>query len=145
VRCTPHRLAAAAFAGLILAVVAPSAAANIPDPITKSNTVHTPAPDNVARGAMTIEVTYTDATATARAFTSNAIALPPGFSYRLRTCVAYHLYATTPVSSCAERTADTRTETTTVRRRAPTVTLSGQPRPTTQPCGYFTPTSRWCT
>jgi Prolyl oligopeptidase family len=88
---------------------------------------------------MTTEVTYTDATATARAFTSDAIALPPGFSYRLRTCVAYHLYATTPVSSCAERTADTRTETTTVRRRAPTVTLAEQPRPTTQPWGYFTP------
>jgi acetyl esterase/lipase len=136
---TPRRLAAAPLAVLGLAVFTSSAAANIPAPITESNTVHSPAPSNLARGTMTTEVTYTDTTATARAFTSAAISLPPGFSYRLRTCVAYHLNATPPVSSCAERTADTRAETAPILRRAPTVTLAAQPRPTTQPWGYFTP------
>jgi acetyl esterase/lipase len=136
---TRHHLHAAPLAVLLLAVFASSAAANIPDPITKSNAVRAVAPGDLASGGtLTTTVTYTETAATARASTPNAIRLREGFSYRLRTCVAYHLHATTPVSSCAERNVDTRSANAAVYRRAWTVTLSGQPRPTTQPWGYFT-------
>jgi len=138
-RCTPHRLAAALLAGLVLAIFASGAAANIPAPITKSNTVRAPAIGSPANGTLTTRVVYTDTTASATAATSDPIRLRKGFSYRLRTCVAYHLHALAPVSSCAERDVDTSSNNTTVRRHAPTVTLSGQPRPTSEPWGYFTP------
>jgi hypothetical protein len=59
-------------------------------------------------------------------------------TFRLRTCVAYHLYGTVPVSSCAQRTVDTRADTGPVLTHVPVVTLAGQPRPTTEPWGYFT-------
>jgi Prolyl oligopeptidase family len=138
-RCTPHRLAAAPLAGLVLAVFASDAAANIPAPISKSNTVRAPTIGSPANGTLTTRVVYTDTTATATAATGNTIGLAKGFTYRLRTCVAYHLNAATPVSSCAERNVDTRSNRATIRTYAPTVILSGQPRPTTQPWGYFTP------
>src|SRR3978361_1674525 len=105
-RCTPHRLAVAPLAALVLPVFAPGAAANIPDPITKSNTVRAPTIGSPANGTLTTRVVYTGTTATATAATSDPIRLRKGFSYRLRTCVAYHLYASAPVSSCAERDVD---------------------------------------
>jgi len=49
-----------------------------------------------------------------------------------------HLNARIPVSRCAERAVDTRSNATTVCTYAPSVTLAGQPRPTTEPWGYFT-------
>jgi hypothetical protein len=64
--------------------------------------------------------------------------LETGLTFLLRTCVAYHLHGETPLSSCAERTVDTRSNTDAVVTHAPPVTLARQPRPTTQPWGYFT-------
>jgi acetyl esterase/lipase len=121
-----------------LAAAAPSASANIPPPVTKTNTVRVPGLGNLADGTLSTTVFYSTTTATATASTGNTIGLGRGFYFRLRTCVAYHLYARVPVSSCAERIVDTRTSTATVYTFAPSVTLSQQPRPTTQPWGYFT-------
>jgi acetyl esterase/lipase len=134
-----HRLRGALLAMLVLAAFAPCAAANVPAPISKSNTVRAVTLGNLARGTLTTKVTFTDTVAAASASTGNTIRLGKGFSYRLRTCVAYHLHGTMPVSRCAERDVDTRSNTTTVYTYAPTVTLSGQPRPTTHPRGYFKP------
>jgi len=131
-------MATVGLALVALAVFAPCAAANIPAPVTKINTVRVPGLGNAADGTLTTRVTYSDTTATAAASTGSTIGLHRGFYFRLRTCVAYHLYATLPVSSCAERIVDTRASTATVTTFAPSVTLSGQPRPTTQPWGYFT-------
>jgi len=133
-----HRLHDAALALLALTVFAPSVAANIPAPVTKTNPVRDQAQGQMANGRLTTKVTYTDTHATAAAYTRNTIGLDRGFEFRLRTCVAYHLNAETPVSSCAERNVDTRSNTATVYTHAPRVTLPGQPRPTTQPWGYFT-------
>jgi acetyl esterase/lipase len=130
---------AAVLAVLALAAVAPPAAANVPDPLTRTNAVRIPWTGNIANGALTTTVTYGDATATATASTGDTITLGKDFLFRLRTCVAYHLHGTLPVSTCDERTVDTRGSTGSVSTHAPTVTLSGQPRPTTQPWGYFTP------
>jgi acetyl esterase/lipase len=55
----------------------------------------------------------------------------------LRTCVAFRLYAALPTSRCAERAVDTHAKSGSVVTYAPRVTLWGQPRPTTQPWGYF--------
>ena len=131
---------ATTLALLGLAVVAPCATANIPAPVTKSNTVRVPGLGNLADGTLSTTVSYstTTATATATASTGNTVGLGKGFSFRLRTCVAYHLYGKVPVSSCAERTVDTRPNTATVYTFAPSVTLFSQPRPTAQPWGYFT-------
>ncbi|MGH2941899.1 MAG: alpha/beta hydrolase family protein [Solirubrobacteraceae bacterium] len=127
------------LASLALAVVgAPVAAANVPAPVITTNTVRDQ-PGGTANGLLTTTVTYTDTAATAAAATiPNAIALRPGVVFRLRTCVAYHLNAAAPESRCAERSVDTRANTATVSRNAPSVTLAGRPRPTTQPWGYFT-------
>jgi acetyl esterase/lipase len=131
---------AALTLGLLgLAAVTPSAMANVPVPVTKTNTVRVPTLGNTADGSLTTTVTYSDTTASARSSTGNTIGLNKGYVFRLRTCVAYHLAGTPPVSQCAERTVDTRAKTAAVYTRAPTVTLSGQPRPTTQPWGSFTP------
>jgi hypothetical protein len=89
-------------------------------------------------GRLTTKVTYTDAAVSAAASTGDSIALAKGFSFLLRTCLAYHLHGRTPVSSCATRTVDTRSNDATTRTYAPPVTLRGQPRPTRQPWGYFT-------
>ena len=123
---------------VVLAVLVPGAMANVPPPVTKTNTVRIPWAGNQANGTLTTKVSYTDLAATAAASTGNTVGLGKGFQFRLRTCVAYHLYATAPVSSCAERDVDTRANTATVYTFAPSVTLSGQPRPATQPWGYFT-------
>jgi acetyl esterase/lipase len=130
---------AAMLAAAAVAVVASSAAANVPDPLTRVNPVRVPWTGTVANGTLTTAVTYSDRTATATASTDDTISLGTGFVFRLRTCVAYHLAATLPVSSCDERTVDTRQSTGSIVTHAPTVTLAGQPRPTTQPWGYFTP------
>jgi acetyl esterase/lipase len=121
---------------LVLPVAAPCAEANVPAPVTTTNTVRFTALDH-GDGTLTTTVAYTDADATATASTGNTIRLERGFSFRLRTCVAYHLNARTPVSSCAERDVDTRSGSGTVTTFAPSVTLAGQPRPTTGPWGYF--------
>jgi len=132
------RLSGVPLALLALGVFASCATANVPPPVTQTNAVRFTAPDP-GDGTLTTTVTYTDTDATATASTGRTIRLEKGFFFRLRTCVAYHLNAETPVSSCAERTFDTRSNTTTVATYAPRATLSGQPRPTTQPWGYFTP------
>ena len=118
--------------------VAPPAAANVPDPITRTGPVRATA-TGAADGMLTTQVAYTGTTATATASTGDTISLGGGFVFRLRTCVAHHLHGALPVSRCAERTVDTSASTGAVTTHAPTVTLSGQPRPTTQPWGYFTP------
>jgi acetyl esterase/lipase/opacity protein-like surface antigen len=126
-------------ATLAVAVLAAPAAANVPDPLTQTNPLHIPWTGSGTNGTLTTEVTYSDTTASATASTGDTISLGKGFVFHLRTCVAYHLATTVPVSSCDERTVDTRQSTGPVSTHAPTVTLSGQPRPTTQPWGYFTP------
>jgi acetyl esterase/lipase len=130
---------AAVLAVLALATVAAPAAANIPEPLTRANAVRVPWTGGVANGALTTTVTYGDTAATATASTDDTISLGKDFVFRLRTCVAYHSHGALPVSTCEERTVDTRRNTASVATHAPTVTLSGQPRPTTQPWGYFTP------
>jgi Prolyl oligopeptidase family len=126
------------LASLALAVAAPAAVANVPAAVTATSAVRDQ-PAGTANGLLTTTVTYTDTDATAAAATvPNPIALRPGFVFRLRTCVAYHLHGATPVSRCAERSVDTRENAEPVRRNAPSVTLAAQPRPTTQPWGYFT-------
>jgi hypothetical protein len=131
---------AALTLGLLgLAAVTPSAAANVPPPVTKTNTIRVPVLGNSPDGSLTTTVTYSDTTASARSSTGNTIGLNTGYVFRLRTCVAYHLSGTPPVSKCAERTVDTSSNTAAVYTRAPTVTLPEQPRPTTEPWGYFTP------
>lgn len=124
------------FASLALAIVAPGAGANVPAPITQTNTVRNQ-PGGAANGQLTTRVTYTDTNATAATATTATIGLRPGFTFRLRTCVAYHLNASVPVSSCAERSVNTGANTATVGVNAPSVTLAARPRPTTQPWGYF--------
>jgi acetyl esterase/lipase len=121
-----------------LAAVAPSAAANVPDPIAKTTTIRVPATGNAPDGSLTTTVSYTDTTASAQASSGDTIGLDAGDTFRLRTCVAYHVYGTAPVSSCAQRTVDTHANTGSVLTHVPVVTLAGQPRPTTQPWGYFT-------
>jgi hypothetical protein len=108
----------------------------VPDPIMRSNPVRIPW-TGTTDGALTTEVTYTDTAAAGTASTGNTISLGEGYVFRLRTCVEYHLDGTPPVSSCAERNVDTRSNSTAVDTFAPSVTLSGQPRPTTQPWAYF--------
>jgi acetyl esterase/lipase len=133
-----HRLHAVLLVVLGLAACAPCAAANVPAPVTKADPVRVNGLGKMPNGTLTTEVTYSDTAATATASTGDTIGLAPGYSFRLRTCVAYHLSGSAPVSTCAERGVDTPTETRTVLTHAPPVTLSGQPRPTTQPWGYFT-------
>jgi acetyl esterase/lipase len=124
---------------LAVAVLAPSAAANMPDPVTRTNPVRIPWTGNVTNGALTTQVAYGETTATATASTGDTISLGSGFVFRLRTCVAYHLHGGLPVSGCDERRVDTRGSTGSISTHAPAVTLAAQPRPTTQPWGTFTP------
>jgi acetyl esterase/lipase len=121
-----------------VAVVASPAAANIPAPITKTSPVRVPAAGNATDGTLTTKVTYGETDATATASTGATISLGSGWLFRLQTCVAYHLNGTPPTSRCAERSVDTRANPGSVVTYAPRVTLSRQPRPTTQPWGYFT-------
>ncbi|MEA2131710.1 MAG: hypothetical protein QOJ85_4601, partial [Solirubrobacteraceae bacterium] len=130
---------AAVLAVLAAAAVAAPAAANVPDPLTRTNAVRIPWTGDVANGTLTTTVTYSDTAATATASTDDTISLGKDFLFHLRTCVAYHLHGALPVSTCDERTVDTRGNTAAVLTHAPTVTLSAQPRPATQPWGYFTP------
>jgi acetyl esterase/lipase len=134
----PKTPLAIAIALLALAAFAPGALANVPAPVSKTNTVRIPWSGNAPDGTLTTTVNYTQTAATAAASTGNTIGLGKGFLFRLRTCVAYHLATTVPVSSCAERDVDTRANRATVYTYAPPVTLAGQVRPTTQPWGYFT-------
>jgi acetyl esterase/lipase len=130
---------AAVLAVLAAAAVAAPAAANVPDPLTRTNAVRIPWTGDVANGTLTTTVTYSDTAATATASTDDTISLGKDFLFHLRTCLAYHLHGALPVSTCDERTVDTRGNTAAVLTHAPTVTLSAQPRPATQPWGYFTP------
>ena len=129
---------AAAVALLAVAVVASPAAANVPVSITKTSPVRVPALGDRPNGTLTTTVVYSDTAATATASTGDTISLGPGLSFRLRTCVAYHLHATPPTSRCAERSVDTGANAGPVLTAAPRLMLSGQPRPTTQDWGYFT-------
>jgi acetyl esterase/lipase len=143
-RALAHRPLTATLAGAVLAflcvaaVVASPAAANVPPPITKTSPVRVPAAGNATDGTLTTNVTYGETDATATASTGATISLGSGWLFRLQTCVAYHLNGTPPTSRCAERSVDTRANTGSVITYAPRVTLSRQPRPTTQPWGYFT-------
>jgi acetyl esterase/lipase len=130
--------AALMLALLGLAVVAPSAAANVPDPVTKTTTVRVPSVGNAPDGSLTTMVTYTDTTASARSSSGTTVGLGSGYTFRLRTCVAYHLYGTAPVSRCGQRTVDTHGNTGSILTHVPVIALTEQPRPTTQPRGYFT-------
>ena len=121
-----------------LVTVAASAAANVPDPVAKTTTIRVPAAGNAPNGSLTTTVTYTDTTASARSSSGTTVSLGAGRTFRLRTCVAYHLYGTAPVSSCAQRTVDTHANTGSVLTHVPSVTLAAQPRPTTEPWGTFT-------
>ena len=127
----------AALVLCLLTALAPAAAANVPAPVIKRNTVRIPSAGNMANGTLTTKVTYTHTHASAASSTGNSIGLARGYQFKLRTCVAYHLHATTPVPSCAERAVDTRWNIGPVYTYAPSVTLSGRPRPTTQPWGYL--------
>jgi acetyl esterase/lipase len=111
-------------------------AANVPGPVAKTLPIRVPALGNAPDGSLTTTVKYTDTTATARSSSGNTVRLSKGYVFRLRTCVAYHRYGTAPVTRYAERTVDTRS-TDAVVTHVPTVTLSAQPRPTSQPWGYF--------
>jgi acetyl esterase/lipase len=122
----------------LLAVATSPAAANVPAAITKTDPVRVTALGDRPNGTLTTTVVYSDTAATATASTGDTISLGPGFSFRLRTCVAYHLDATPPTSRCAERSVDTSANTSSVLTAAPRLMLSGQPRPTTQDWGYFT-------
>ena len=137
--CAHFRSAVASLAILVTGVVAAGAAANIPKAVTKTNAVRVPASGNTAIGTLTTKVTYTAAAASAAASTGNTVALAKGWYYRLRTCIAYHLHSSLPLSSCAERYVDTRSQFRAINTYAPPLTLASQPRPTTQPWGYFTP------
>jgi len=132
-----HRLLAVLLIVHAFAVFAREAAANIPAPITKINTVRVLA-GTIADGTLTTKVTYTDTGVSAAASTDDTIGLVEGFSFLLRTCLVYHLHGTAPVSDCATRSVDTRSNAGTIYTDAPPVTLSGQLRPTSQPWGYFT-------
>jgi acetyl esterase/lipase len=132
------RKLAAVLAVLAGAVVAPQAAANVPDPVMRTNPVRVPW-TGTSGGVLTTEVTYSDTAATATATTGDSISLAGGYTFLLRTCMAYHLQGAAPVSDCAERTVDTRANTAPVSTFAPSVALSAQPRPTTQPWASFTP------
>src|SRR4051794_28352431 len=128
------RAVVGAVAGaLAVAVAAPGAAANVPATVRKVEPVRIPWASNSLDGALTTTLTYTDTTASATASSGITIGLGAGFSFRLRTCVAYHLDNAAPVSRCAERSVDTHANSASVHPTAPSVTLSGQPRPTTEP------------
>jgi acetyl esterase/lipase len=114
-----------------------SSAAIVPRPVAKTLPIRVPALGNAPDGSLTTTVTYTDATATARSSSGDTVRLSKGFLFRLRTCVAYHLHGRVPVYRYVERTVDTRPNTESIVTRVPTVTLSAQPRPKTQPWGYF--------
>ncbi|MDQ3850962.1 MAG: alpha/beta hydrolase [Actinomycetota bacterium] len=135
-RHRPQAATGALLTLLTLAVLAPGAAANIPDQVTKTNTVQSGMGD-MPTGTLMTTVTYTDTTATAVAVPHSTVGLNKGFYFRLRTCLAYHLHGRPPLSRCAERYVDTRSQTPTIYRY-PRVTLGSQPRPTDQPWGYFT-------
>jgi hypothetical protein len=136
-RVAGRRVDAALLSLVILAVAAPGAAANIPAPVTRANAIRVPAMGDAANGSLRTTVSYSDTSATAAASTGNSIALAKGDYYRLRTCVSYHLHASTPVPTCAERDVDTRSSSAAVLTYAPSVTVSGA-RPTTQQGAYFT-------
>jgi acetyl esterase/lipase len=135
VRC--HRLLAGLLIVAGFGVFARDAAAIVPAPVTKINTVSVLA-GGLSDGRLTTKVVYTDTAASAASSTGNTIGLAAGFSFLLRTCLAYHLSGTSPVSSCATRAVDTRSNDAAIYTYAPRVTLPGQPRPTSQPWGYFT-------
>jgi hypothetical protein len=132
-----RRGSAAVLAVVVVSFVGPSAAANVPDPVTRTNPIRVAA-TGATEGALTTQVTYSDTAATARVSSGTTISLGSGSSFRLRTCVSYHLHGAPPVPRCAERAVDTRDATAPVLAHAPSVTLAAQPRPTTQPWGYFT-------
>lgn len=119
------------------ALLSPAAHANVPPPVTKTNTIRVPSLGNSADGTLTTKLTYSGTTATASASTGNTVGLGKGYLFKLTTCVAYHLYASAPVSSCADRLVDTSAAGATVS--APSITLSNQPRPSGAVVwGYFT-------
>ncbi|MEY2440739.1 MAG: hypothetical protein QOJ46_165 [bacterium] len=133
------RLATVVMAIAASAVDVQAAGANIPSPVTKANTLHVPALGGAADGTLTTTVTYTDTTATAATSTGNTIWLGKGALFQLTSCVAYHLYASAPVSSCADRQVDTRANTATIYTYAPSVALYNQQRPSgSLRFGYFT-------
>jgi acetyl esterase/lipase len=129
---------AASVALLAVAVAASPAAANAPATITKISPVRVTALGDRPDGTLTTTVVYSDTAATATASTGDTIILSPGFSFRVRTCIAYHLEAMPPTSRCDERSVDTSASNWSVLTSAPRLMLSGQPRPTTQEWGYFT-------
>ncbi len=133
----PCRLMLTVATAVLCVALTPVAHANTPPAVTKVNTIRVPASGNAANGKLTTKLTYQQATASAAASTGNTIALAKGQVFTLTTCVAYHLQGAAPVSSCADRTVDTRSSWWTVSTSAPSVTLSAQPRPSGAAWGYF--------
>jgi acetyl esterase/lipase len=136
-RVTGHCRAIGVLALLAFAACVPRAQANVAAPATRTNAVRDAA-TGIANGALTTTVTYTGAHATAVASTGDSIGLPPGSSLLLRSCVAYHLHGSAPLSSCAQRIVDTTSNDATVYTYAPPVTLARQRRPKSEPWAYFT-------
>ena len=135
-----RRLMLTMASALLCAVLCRQAAhANIPPPVTKTNTMRLPAYGNVPDGTLTTKLTYQQATASAAASTGNTIGLGKGAVFTLTTCVAYHLQGAAPVSSCADRSVDTRANAATVYTYAPSVTLSGRPGPPARRPGATSP------
>jgi len=122
-----------------MALLVPTAFANVPEPVTKTDTIRDTA-SGAPNGTLSTRLTYTNATADAVASTGETIGLDSGRVFRLTTCVAHHLYGQPPVTTCADRTVDTRANTAIVYTYAPPVELAGQPRQRGSAAwGYFTP------
>jgi acetyl esterase/lipase len=140
-RTTSSKALGAALAALcVLAAGASPAYANVPSAVTKTNTLRIPALANAADGTLSTTLTYAATTATAVSSTGNTIWLAKGNTFKLTSCIAYHLDGNAPVSSCADRVVDTRFNSATIYTSAPSVALSDQPRPATERFAYFTAT-----
>ncbi len=132
---------AAVPAPTTLAAAAPPAVvvANVPAPVTVTNTVRIPSLGNAPDGTLKTTVRYTDTTASATASTGDTIGLGKGHNFKLTTCVNWHRDGQTPIAYCSDRLVDTRANTATIYTFAPTVTLPDRPRPSgANRWGYFT-------
>ena len=112
--------------------------ADVPGPVTLTNTVRVPALGGQADGTATMVVDYTGTTASATARTGNTVGLGSGFYFKLTTCVNWHRDGHTPLAYCADRYVDTRSNTGVITTYAPKVTLPDRPRPSgTDRWAYF--------
>jgi dienelactone hydrolase len=123
----------------ILFVLLPAAsahAATVPPPSSLTAPVRVPSMGGFSLGSETTTVSYTGTDETV-ATTAPSVMLGKGTIFRLQTCVQIHLYGRVPVSSCSDRTVDTRANAATVTVAAPTVKLNAI-RPSAGGSGYAT-------